>query len=465
MKAKKYIALLLTAVSLVWVFPGCSKDDSEAPVNIKGTTYTDPKVLEALKILQNPSNGWVMRVFPSREMTYGGFTSLVRFNDKGEVMASSELREANTVYTSLYGIDQSNGMTLNFTTYNRALAVYSEPQVSGLDVSPTPQPHKGLDGDNAFQFVSVSADKVVLRGVHSRRLVTLTPLEAGADWQTTLEDYQSAPEEFAYAKMQGRFGSKLFPTAVVRDRHLVLIDDQGGEQAYPMAYTPKGFELYEPITLSGVTVQTFEFNHDAAAPAFVGAGGQARIEALEVELSGLFESALSFTLDLDQGLLGGRAKDIGDHLVAYYEDAAFWNTYYSSRRPVLRSVSLGTVAGMFGVQVRQSWFGDLYAVTLPMDVTFTAPNEFTFKYRPDKIPTGTDAWYLTHTNREYKMHLWAGIFSNFVFETLDSRSSVSLVIADGNTDGRTFKVSINNKFRPTEVTLEDTQDPASIIKF
>lgn len=455
-----YIALSL-AIALFTAFSSCKKD-SPTSVPTAATDYTDPKVQETLKTLQQASNGWVMRVYPSKDRLYGGFTSIVKFNDKGEVQASSELLLSDQVYTSLYGIDQSHGMTLNFNTHNPAISIYAEPNTR-TGVSPTPLPHKGLDGDNAFQVVSVSADSVVLRGIHTHNFAVLTPLAEGASWEETIDTYKAVSAAFPFPNMSATFGSKTYKSAAFKNRHLVLTDDAGKELSYPFAFTPTGIELYQPTTIDGVEVRSFVFNGKADAPEFVAANGSAKITAHELELETIFSNTL-FSTRFETSFVGGRAKTIADALVAFYKDATYWSGNLARFSPVLNGVSLGSRDGVVGVHVSQDFIGTTFEVALPMDITFTAPNTFSFKYRPERITNG-DSRALTDPNRPFSVYFWAAIFTNIENDGLPRASSAKLSLADGNTNARSFTITMDNKFLPKEIVLTDTQDPQSVIKF
>ncbi len=210
---------------------------------------------ETAKILQAAPNGWEMSFYPSEEMTYGGFTTLVKFAADGTVVAATEVnRDATTgsfpVKTSYYQLDASYGPTLSFGTYNEAIHLFSEPNSQYSVFSDAPI-NTGAAGDFNFQIISATPEKVVLRGVRSAIYAELKPVPAGEDWQQHLAAIHTSATHYDFAEFSiGQI------TGGMSQRHLT-IEDGGVTRTMPFRFTTTGIELYEPLTINGESVRTF----------------------------------------------------------------------------------------------------------------------------------------------------------------------------------------------------------------
>lgn len=117
----------------------------------------DSRSAELAQRLVSSPNGWIMEYIPNKKAEYGGYIIGFKFNDKGQVLISSEALE-NTEegakeiifppIVSSYNIGRDVGVTLNFTDYNEALHYYSTPDRRyAADLG------KGYEGDYEFRYM------------------------------------------------------------------------------------------------------------------------------------------------------------------------------------------------------------------------------------------------------------------------------------------------------------------------
>ena len=167
--AKILQGLCLSGVLLT---ASCQKDQ-----NVFSTTpaeRTSQSLQEALTTLQSSVYGWKMTLYPSKDKKYGGYTLFVQFDKDGTLSSSDELQAKDDVVSrSLYEVDNSNGPTLIFNTYNKSIHRYSEPNSRDF----TENLAFGADGDYSYRIISLSPDKVVLKGVRTGTEAILTPLK------------------------------------------------------------------------------------------------------------------------------------------------------------------------------------------------------------------------------------------------------------------------------------------------
>ncbi len=134
--------------------------------------------MEALKKqLVASENGWVMDYYPHEQKIFGGYVIALKFTDKNEVLAASEAyfkdKEGKNKpiewVKSLYTIGNDRAITLNFSTYNKAIHVYSDP-----DLPYGEGRGSGLGGDHEFLLMtSDNPDVIVLEGKKTHNTIRL----------------------------------------------------------------------------------------------------------------------------------------------------------------------------------------------------------------------------------------------------------------------------------------------------
>ncbi len=176
---QRVLALLSSFVTLAVValfFSSCSKNEDElfdTPANDRVTL----KMQEFKKQLVSSENGWIMNYYPHEQKKYGGYVIALKFTDKDEVLATSEtlFKDKNGKnkplewFKSNFLINNDRAVTLNFATYNKAIHLYSNPDLpygEGLGV--------GLGGDHEFLLMtSDNPDVIVLEGKNTHNVIKL----------------------------------------------------------------------------------------------------------------------------------------------------------------------------------------------------------------------------------------------------------------------------------------------------
>lgn len=125
-------------------------------------------------LLANP-NGWQMTYKVPKSSVGGAFTFQLQFSENKTVKIWSDFLDAPT--TSSYALSLYNGPMISFDSPG-ALTKLADPSVQ-----PTPDKKKGDGywGENDFTIKSVSAEKIVLRGLKYNEDVELLPLSAPAN--------------------------------------------------------------------------------------------------------------------------------------------------------------------------------------------------------------------------------------------------------------------------------------------
>ena len=167
MKTKIFKLLFCCVALLTFTLQSCSNKEEEI-------FEESPSVrLQALMdktqaTLVSSENGWVMDYFPDRDLSYGGFLYILKFN-KQSVEAYCELSDdLSESIESLYKLSNDDGAVLSFDSYNEFLHFFATPS-SGR--------YEAYDGDFEFKIMKVEDDLITLKGKRSGNTIYLHRLK------------------------------------------------------------------------------------------------------------------------------------------------------------------------------------------------------------------------------------------------------------------------------------------------
>ncbi len=439
MNSIKYIFRLALGAVLLLPLASCQKDQnifSETPAE-----RTQRTMNEALKTLQGAVYGWEMSVYPSPDKTFGGYTLFVRFDKNGTASISDELQiDPADVTESLYAIDNSNGPTLTFDTYNVSMHRYSEPASESFEASRA----TGADGDYSFQIISATEEKVVLRGVRSLVYAELKPLKT-AYWQPLVENIKNAANNYFLPTAKAQIdGTVVSGVRMTGKRHL-LFTYKGVDYNLPFRFTSTGLELYEPLSIAGLTVQTLTNKGTLDMPVLADATGKFEL-SYEENLPALLQVAIfKYSSAKATGRFASALSNMSRHL----------NNY--SGRIVDGGVYFGVLDGALQLYVPQFYYtSSSYApATLLLNAEILGPKEVKFTYDHAASTSTGDIGAQLIIYRS--AHILAAGFSNV--------GNISTYYTDGNYDGRTFELSVEpGTARPKWIKLVDKSDSSNTVE-
>jgi len=197
MKKILYLSIMASAL----LFTGCAGEEDdlfEASAAERLNQASD----KYSALLQSQEGGWVMQYYPTNDMaptTGVGYLWCVKFNkDKSVKVGMNNLFSGN-VYreeTSGWDVITDNGPVLSFSTANRLVHAFSDPDVHSLPGSSDDVWGVGVGGDYEFVIVDAPEDHsyVMLKGKKRATYNLMTPLPAGTDFQQYLTDVDSVQQ-------------------------------------------------------------------------------------------------------------------------------------------------------------------------------------------------------------------------------------------------------------------------------
>lgn len=245
----KILSVLFLALTVV----SCS-DRDDSLFDKSSAERLDQTLEEAKTVLTSSSNGWVMKMFPSPDQRYGGYNILLKFDADGLVDALNDLSpDESSKAQSYYDLNNSNGPCLTFNTYNSQIHFFSEPANSYFHA----KRNVSGDGDYVFRIVSVSPDKVVLKGLRSESIAELEPIKEGTSWSdylTQIHNMKSAVKGLSYTVFVDGKEVEVSKDDTYPVFHLA----NGVDLSY--VCTTDGIELYKPLTMDGVSFQKLTYS-------------------------------------------------------------------------------------------------------------------------------------------------------------------------------------------------------------
>lgn len=449
----KKASLLVLASGLV--LSSCSeKNDAPAPV--------DPVVVaqdKVLATLTTPTNGWEAAIYPSNNQRFGGYTVFVSFAKDGSVAATSELQAEDAVTSSKFELKSVAGATAPTTTLslplNAAIRLASEDAAEAALSAHT---------DESFDVVTASDSEVKLVGKTNGTVVVLRPATTEA-WKEQLAKVKASRTGNLITRFNVLVGEQTVATGAIREgRQIVIAEQQGQSLGYPFRYTVDGIEFFQPVTVAGKTMQRLVSNASLTEP---------ELKAKESELT-----------------LKAQANDLTELLSKGHYALVEANTTGRAQRSIARvfkrmsglldpitfkSITFGTKDKALGLHVeaeQRTFTGQVsqIAFTIPFLMEVTATNEVKLTFNAGAIEGGIDATqnsqlYNYTFGGIYHMEMLAACFSNVGDITIGSTKYYS----DGNFNGRVFKITADNPFNPTKITLTDqatlTLTPPNVITF
>lgn len=421
---------------------------------------------EAQKMLTEPSNGWMVRIYPSAEQKWGGYTVFLKFGADGTLTAANELFSADATYSSHYKIDNSILPSVNFDTYNQAIHVFSEPNLtamiaadkaanggtSSLSKFSGASSNRGLEGDYSYQLVSLSADTIILRGMRSQSLAVMTRASSEA-WSTQLKAIQQASDTYAMPRVQLTLDGKTYNGRMNLDtRHLRLLDENENlvlNSAF--AYTANGIELYDKATI-GNTVLSSLVSSSSSSKVLTGSDGKVTLAPREIAISELVaehkEMWTIYTQEGSQVEASGRFKEAFDK---FFE--ANPNFMFISMELGASTAEGFTGFGLMVVGMNTETGGFLFG-RIPLQATIENSTELTILYAPSEINPDHKA-----SLDDFLAPILAAGFSNVGKIEKDGK-----VYYNEELRARRFKVETDDPVKTNWIKLTDKEDSTNWIK-
>lgn len=266
-KQKIYTVISMLAFLIV---SACSLHEEEDFFNDSSANRMSEALKQYKEILVAPENGWIMKYYPSDDLSFGGFNLLVSFDENGNATIAGENAAPDESATSLYSLIQSAGPVLTFNSYNEILHLFSEPL-------------GGYEGEFQFTIMSATPEKVVLSGTKTRNTIVLVPMPKEQTWSDYLKAVTKTQQDIFLGTFNLKVNGKEIGS-VMQDKNVFTLTYAGAgeldaKKKIPFVYTSDGIELYEPLTIDGVTMSRFKADTENVSYVCTDASVDAQFEA------------------------------------------------------------------------------------------------------------------------------------------------------------------------------------------
>lgn len=435
MKRINYILFaLLTAVT----FSACTSEVDDYFDQTSAERIAE-NISKTKTVLEGAPNGWIMYYYGNTD--YGGYNVYMKFANS-RVTIQSEIFGTESA-SSGYKVEQSSGVVLSFDEYNKVFHFFSDPDPTTYeddvdeyyDYLPSNIGDKGsgFGGDLEFRVMEVSADSVVLSGKKHGARVVMYPAPADFTWNSYLAQVREADESiFESANYLLHLGAKELTVSQSSQHRVMTVTDENGVQTeMPYVVVPGGMKLYRTTTVDSVAMSAFTVNSGATFPEV--SNGDVVLE----------KYAPPIVDQLINGVWQVSYSNFGSYGQPYWN---YVNRQTASSFP-LRALYLGTYTWTnswptaFGLHLR---LGNYYGA-IAIKAEKKADDEVTFSYDETEIDNGNGGYFYANLLYYYVCYPLIGL--------------------DGDEDApsRTFKVTTDNIYNPSYITLTDESEPTNVI--
>ena len=249
MKTKIFKLLFCCVALLTFTLQSCSNKEEEI-FEESPSARLQALMDKTQATLVSSENGWVMDYFPDRDLSYGGFLYILKFN-KQSVEAYCELSDdLSESIESLYKLSNDDGAVLSFDSYNEFLHFFATPS-SGR--------YEAYDGDFEFKIMKVEDDLITLKGKRSGNAIYLHRLKE--EPVQYLEKCVETSENIFAPKASGTYGGTAIEALVDPDVRYITIYLNGGEYGQYFLPTPTGVRFVEPLEINGATISELSYDN------------------------------------------------------------------------------------------------------------------------------------------------------------------------------------------------------------
>ena len=249
MKTKIFKLLFCCVALLTFTLQSCSNKEEEI-FEESPSARLQALMDKTQATLVSSENGWVMDYFPDRDLSYGGFLYILKFN-KQSVEAYCELSDdLSESIESLYKLSNDDGAVLSFDSYNEFLHFFATPS-SGR--------YEAYDGDFEFKIMKVEDDLITLKGKRSGNTIYLHRLKE--EPVQYLEKCVQTSENIFAPEASGTYGGTAIGAFVDPDVRYITIYLNGAEYGQYFLPTPTGVRFVEPLEINGATISELSYDN------------------------------------------------------------------------------------------------------------------------------------------------------------------------------------------------------------
>ena len=184
---------ILLGIAIMGLLTSCLKDQEDL-FDKPSAQRAEEAIAADYKVLAGAEHGWLMKYYPSPYRSYGGYNVFLKFTADGKVTCASDIEDPSATAESNYKIVQSAGIVLSFDTFNDIFHLFSTPDpILGAA-------GEGWAGDYDFEFISVAADKIVLKGKKTGNYATMVPWKDD-NWADYLTAVSAVEEDMNFPKL------------------------------------------------------------------------------------------------------------------------------------------------------------------------------------------------------------------------------------------------------------------------
>lgn len=311
----------------------------EAPVERRNAYFEQLRTT-----LVGAENGWNMQYFPAGDSP--GYNLYALFKDSGEVILGAKNIYTGNIYQEYagsYNLTTDNGPSLVFTTYNRALHPFCDPDINISTLA-----------DFEFIVFDLKDDTILLKGKRMKtdiRLIRLSDGMTGEEYVRRAEETKrllfsaGSPDLILDVEDKTYFFSE-------GNTSIFKIREAGADTVITMPYiiTADGFCLYKSLEVGDRRLRNFRLVDNRNGLICTDPGVNARFRKVTDNVSEFFLNSLTsisnvWTIDKNSlgGVFAGAYTQITDNCKDRYKEdfESLFFAYKTARRSITLSFKSG----------------------------------------------------------------------------------------------------------------------------
>ena len=420
-----FAALLLTASCTNEVDDLFEKSSAQ---RIQEASTTDQQILESA------SNGWVAHYYA--DTRYGGYNLYLKFKDD-QVTIGNELF-GDSLQTSHYKFEQSDGVILSMDEFNNLIHIFSEP--SSKRNGGVGKSGEGYLGDFEFRVQQCSADSVILQGKKHGSKIVLTPLAKDETWAGYINKVAQVETVMNYKKYQLVLGEDTLACAKSQYRNLAVTYESDGTTKtldVPYIITPNGIELYENNTINNYSLDGFNY---AKGTEWSEKKGKSNIKLIAV-LPSLADQIADGTFYLTYDAIGSFGKKYFNVAIKNAGDLAESLDYVIFGNFATSSYGEGFGLSFYSGSAEDGYYYGMYT----MNCTIKSEDEVVLSFTGQGL--GNASWYSKNANYDYMVFPlgYVNLPRTFKLTADDTRNPSYILMTDESNPENTFKLVPDGK--------------------
>lgn len=223
--------------------------DDEEVFADKAAVRINKSVEDVKKQLTSSSNGWKMKYYTGAEYTGSGMNMLMKFDNQYAYLSTDNVDDPALVQHSTWTVNKDQGPVISFDTYLPILHSMSDPTSSVVD---------GQQADYEFIVQRMTEDSIFVKGKKWGNKMVMVRIAEDVNWASFIAERQQVKESLS-ENYETINGTKI---ELSLKKNRMFVDGDGVGVAFTIE--PNGLCLQDTVNIEGEAVTFIDYNAETA---------------------------------------------------------------------------------------------------------------------------------------------------------------------------------------------------------